>query len=98
MVRRRRAPEDQERLASPTSTAPPGFRGPTSITVARPVVTRTTEEVIAAHLSLSSSTPHLFGDRLAGFLDEAHALLDAVSPTGEFSEQLREVAADIWRR
>ena len=74
-----------------------GFRGPTSITVARPVVTRTAEEVVAAHLSLSTSTPHLFGDRLAGFLDEAHALLDAASPTGEFSEQLREVAADIWR-
>ena len=34
-----------------------GFRGPTSITVARPVVTRTTEEVIAAHLSLSSVDP-----------------------------------------
>ena len=27
MVRRRRAPEDQERLASPTSTAPPGSAG-----------------------------------------------------------------------
>ena len=73
-----------------------GFRGPTSITVSRPVVTRSIEEVIAAHLSLSSSTPHLFGDRLAGFLDEARALLHAASPTGKFSEQLREVAADIW--
>jgi SAM-dependent methyltransferase len=75
-----------------------GFRGPTSITVARQVVTRRAEEVIAAHLSLSSSTPHLFGDRLDAFVDEARALLAAASPTGEFSEQLREVAADIWWR
>ena len=75
-----------------------GFRGPTSITVPQPVVTRTAEEIIAAHLSLSSSTPHLFGDRLDPFVTEARALLLAASPTGQFSEQLREVAADIWRR
>jgi SAM-dependent methyltransferase len=75
-----------------------GFRGPTSITVPRPVVTRGVEEIIAAHLSLSSSTPHLYGERLAAFVAEARALLHAASPTGEFSEQLREVAADIWRR
>jgi hypothetical protein len=74
-----------------------GFRGPTSITVAQPLVTRTAEEIIAAHLSLSTSTPHLFGDRLDDFVTEARALLRAASPTGEFSEQLREVAADIWR-
>ena len=74
-----------------------GFRGPTSITVPQPVVTRTAEEIIAAHLSLSSSTPHLFGDRLDDFVTEARALLRAASPTGKFSEQLREVAADIWR-
>ena len=75
-----------------------GFRGPTSITAAQPVVTRTAEEVTAAHLSLSSSTPHLFGDRLDAFVAEARALLHATSPTGQFSEQLREVAADIWWR
>jgi SAM-dependent methyltransferase len=75
-----------------------GFRGPTAITVAQPVVTRTVQEIIAAHLSLSSSTPHLFGDRLDAFVTDARALLHAASPTGEFSEQLREVAADIWWR
>jgi SAM-dependent methyltransferase len=74
-----------------------GFRGPTSIIVPRPVITRTAEEVIAAHLSLSSSTPHLFGDRLADFLDEARVLLHEASPTGEFSEQMREIGADVWR-
>ena len=62
------------------------------------MVTRTAEEVIAAHLSLSSSTPYLFGDRRDAFETEARALLLAASPTGEFSEQLREIAVDIWRR
>ena len=75
-----------------------GFSGPTSITVARPVVTRTVDEIVAAHLSLSSSTPHLYGERLEDFVTEARALLYAASPTGEFSEQLREIAADIWWR
>ena len=75
-----------------------GFRGPTSIVVPRSVVTRTAEEVIAGHLSLSSSTPHLFGHRLDAFLAEARTLMYAASPTGTFSEQLREVAADIWRK
>jgi SAM-dependent methyltransferase len=75
-----------------------GFSGPTSITVPRPVVTRTVDEIVAAHLSLSSSTPHLFGDRLDAFVAEARDLLHQSSPTGVFSEQLREIAADIWWR
>jgi SAM-dependent methyltransferase len=75
-----------------------GFRGPERITVAGPVVTRTSEEVIAAVFSLSSSTPYLFGERRAAFEAEARRLLDGVSPGGLFSEQLREIAADVWRR
>ena len=75
-----------------------GFRGPIPITVARPVITRTAEEIIAAHLSLSSSTPHLFGNRLDAFLAEARALLRQASLTREFSEQMREIAADVWRK
>lgn len=74
-----------------------GFRGPRTITVAGPVVTRSAEEVLAALLSLSSSTPYLFGDRLDDFVAEARDLLHRVSPSGRLSEQLREVAADIWR-
>ncbi|HWJ54418.1 MAG TPA: class I SAM-dependent methyltransferase [Propionibacteriaceae bacterium] len=74
-----------------------GFRGPERITVAGPVVTRTREEVIAAVFSLSSSTPYLFGDRRAAFEFEARQLLDGVSPGGVFSEQMREIAADVWR-
>ena len=74
-----------------------GFRGPERITVAGPVVTRTREEVIAGVFSLSSSTPYLFGDRRAAFESEARQLLDGVSPGGVFSEQMREIAADVWR-
>lgn len=75
-----------------------GFRGPTSITVPRPVVTRTADEVLAALLSLSGSTPYLLADRLDDFVAEARDLLHQASPSAQFSEQLREVVADVWRR
>ena len=74
-----------------------GFTGPQRITVAGPVVTRTRDEVIAAVFSLSSSTPYLFGDRRAAFEAEARRLLDHTSPSGRFSEQMREIAVDVWR-
>ena len=75
-----------------------GFRGPVSITVPRPVVARSADEVLAALLSLSGSTPYLLGDRLDAFVVEAQNLLNRSSPSGWFSEQLQEVVADIWRR
>lgn len=74
-----------------------GFRRLRQIVLARPAVTRTADEVLAALLSLSGSTPHLFGDRLTEFEDEARTLLRQASPSGRFSEQLREIAADVWR-
>jgi hypothetical protein len=61
------------------------------------VVTRTSEEIIAAVFSLSSSTPYLFGDRRAAFESEARRLLQRASPSGRFSEQMREIAVDVWR-
>ena len=74
-----------------------GFRGPQRVTIAGPVVTRTSEELIAAVFSLSSSTPYLFGDHRAAFESEARRLLDRASPAGLFSEQMREIAVDLWR-
>ena len=74
-----------------------GFREPQRFTVAGPVVTRTNEEVIAAVFSLSSSTPYLFGERRAAFESEARRLLARASPSGVFSEQMREIAVDVWR-
>jgi hypothetical protein len=47
--------------------------------------------------SLSSSTPYLFGDRRAKFESEARRLLREVSPAGMFSQQMREIAVDVWR-
>ena len=75
-----------------------GFTGPQQITVSGSVVTRTREEVIAALFSLSSSTPYQFGDRRAEFEFEARRLLDEASPSGLFSEQMREIGVDVWRR
>ncbi len=74
-----------------------GFTGPQRITVPGPVVTRTADDLIATVFSLSSSTPYLFGENRAAFEAEARRLLQRVSPNGVFSEQMREIAADIWR-
>jgi SAM-dependent methyltransferase len=74
-----------------------GFTGPRRITVPGPVVTRTADDLIATVFSLSISTPYLFGDNRAAFESEARRLLSRTSPDGVFSEQMREIAADIWR-
>jgi hypothetical protein len=52
--------------------------------------------VVAAVLSLSGSAPHLFGPRLAEFDADLRALLRDTSPTGVFSQQMREIAVDLW--
>jgi hypothetical protein len=75
-----------------------GFAGPTRLSVPGRIVERTAEQVVAAVLSLSSSAPHLFGDRLAGFTAELQALLGEASPQGEFAEEMRSIDLDVWRR
>ena len=62
--------------------------------VAAPVATRTADQVLAAIYSLSSSTPHLFGDQQAAFDAEARQLLLSTSPSGLFSEVPRPVAVE----
>lgn len=74
-----------------------GFTGPRRIELPGRIVTRVTDDVVAAVFSLSSSTPHLFGDRRAEFEAELRALLHSAAPSGLFSEQTREIALDIWR-
>jgi hypothetical protein len=74
-----------------------GFTGPQRIEIPGQVVTRTSDEVTAAVFSLSSSTPHLFGDRRAAFESELRQLLLSVSLDGVFSEHTRETVLDIWR-
>ena len=74
-----------------------GFEGPQRIEVPGRVVERTVEEVAASVYSLSSSAPHLFGDRLAAFDAELRQLLTAASDNGQFSEEMRSITVSIWR-
>jgi hypothetical protein len=61
------------------------------------IVERTADQVVAAVYSLSSSAPHLFGERLTEFDRELRSVLRAASSTGIFAERRREIALDIWR-
>jgi SAM-dependent methyltransferase len=75
-----------------------GYRGPERLEVVRgDVVERSTEQVVSAVFSLSSSAPHLFGPRLARFDDDLRRLLRAASPDGTFAERPRDVEIVIWR-
>ena len=47
---------------------------------------------------MSYAAPHLFGDRVGQFEDELRTVLKQASPTGQFSEQVREIAVDLWHR
>lgn len=73
-----------------------GFRGPRRFEVPGRVVTRTADDVVAGVFSLSSAAPHLFGDRRGEFEVELRLLLHQASPTGTFTERLREIAVDLW--
>jgi hypothetical protein len=49
-----------------------------------PDLLRDSESVLSGYLSLSSSAPHLFGDRLGDFAGEVRALLASRSADGIF--------------
>lgn len=75
-----------------------GYRGPTRLVVGGGrVLDRTEDEVVAAVYSMSSSAPHLFGERLGEFDAELRELLRRTAPDGRFSERAREVDLVIWR-
>jgi SAM-dependent methyltransferase len=74
-----------------------GFTDRRRIEIAGGPVERSIDQVVASIFSLSSSTPHLFGDRGPQFERELRGLLDAASPAGVFSEQMRGIAVDVWR-
>jgi SAM-dependent methyltransferase len=92
-----RIPPDVAAEEEARAYAAAGMRRHDRFEVPAPIATRTVDEVLAALYSLSSSTPHLFGDRQAAFDAEARRLLLATSPSGLFSEVRRPVAVDIWR-
>ena len=62
------------------------------------VVDRDADEVVASVFSMSYAAPHLFGDRVGHFEQQLRSMLDQASPTGQFSEEMREVAVELWRR
>jgi SAM-dependent methyltransferase len=74
-----------------------GFAGPTRITVPGAVLVRSSDDIVAAVLSLSSSAPHLFGERLGAFRADLRELLAESSPDGVFAEQMRDIDLDVWR-
>ena len=70
-----------------------GFTGPARLEIPGSVITRDADDIVAAVFSLSSSTPHLFGDRRAEFEAALRELLgDRV-----FQERLGEIVIDVWR-
>jgi hypothetical protein len=76
-----------------------GFTGPERIVVGGgEVVERTEDQVVAGLLSLSSSTPALFGPRLPLFEGDLRALLRETAPNGLFAERRVEAAIDVWSR
>jgi hypothetical protein len=60
------------------------------------ILTRTADQVAAVY-SVSSSAPHLFGDRLAGFESELRQELREASPDGMFCQLTGDTELRIWR-
>lgn len=74
-----------------------GYAGPERIEIPERDVERTADELVASVFSLSTSTPHLFGDRAAAFEADLRALLHDVAPDGVFAERLRGITLSLWR-
>jgi SAM-dependent methyltransferase len=76
-----------------------GFQGPQRVPAGGgEVFDRSEDDIVALVFSLSSSAPHLFGDRLEAFEADLRKLLRATSPTGRFSERQRPIELVIWSR
>jgi SAM-dependent methyltransferase len=75
-----------------------GFSGPVRLWVGGgEVVERKVDDVVSAVFSLSSSAPHLFGDRRPGFEADLRQLLGEAAAGGRFAELRRATEAVIWR-
>ncbi len=62
------------------------------------VADRSEDAVVASVYSLTSSAPHLFGERLGEFEAELRSLLRRTAPEGRFSERTRKIELVIWPR
>ena len=88
--------EDERGVIETSIFRAAGFTGPTRLEVPGWVVNRSEDQVVASVFSLSYAAPHLFGDRIGAFEHELRTLLRQASPTGQFSEDMREIAVDLW--
>jgi ubiquinone/menaquinone biosynthesis C-methylase UbiE len=61
------------------------------------VIELTADDIVARVFSLSSTAPHLFGDRLADFETDLREILARASVTGRFSVRLPDNILRIWR-
>jgi SAM-dependent methyltransferase len=75
-----------------------GYRGPERLRlpVERPRLL-SEEDVVAWVWSMSSSAPHLFGERRGEFEADLRALLRETSPAGMFAEWPSDTDVRIWR-
>ena len=89
--------EQERREADAAVFQAAGFTGPTTFEVPARVVDRSTDDVVSSVLSLSYAAPHLFGDRLDEFEQQLREVLRRASPTGEFSEEMREITVHLWQ-
>lgn len=74
-----------------------GFGPMRQIVLEGGVFDRSVDDVVASYFAVSSSAPHLFGDRLDAFEAELRALLVERSRDGRFSERSRRTEVRIWR-
>lgn len=78
---------------------PAGFHGPERVLApATEPFIRGIDDVVAWVYSLSSSAPHLFGERLSEFESDLRSLLRDASPEGSFADQPIDTEAFIWRK
>ncbi|MBD0737425.1 class I SAM-dependent methyltransferase [Streptomyces sp. CBMA29] len=76
-----------------------GFVGPRRLVVpGGEALKRTGDDVAAWVFSLSSSAPHLFGDRRDAFAADLDRLLENASPSGRFSERQPSTEVLVWRK
>ncbi|MDQ1520682.1 MAG: hypothetical protein QOI55_1755, partial [Actinomycetota bacterium] len=75
-----------------------GFAGPEVVVVpdGRTIV-RSSDDLVAETFSMSSTAPHLLGDRLSEFEADVRRVLAEASPDGTFSLRLPDNELKIWR-
>jgi SAM-dependent methyltransferase len=75
-----------------------GFEGPRIVRVeSQQVLPRSADDVVASVLSMSSSAPHLFGDRLANFVDDLRALLTRYGGNEGYAERVPDALLKFWK-